>query len=399
VASSLVLTACGGGSGGSGGQAASGGTVNVGVVNTFGDPSLGESASDQWDGMQLGVKYVAEHGGLYNGAKINLTQGNENGQPALVASTVRTMTNNGTKLIIGPSLTPDCLAAAPLVDQAGAVALVGCTTTSVTGANRSGKNLYRWDTNDRITSTALGVQIAKQYKDVQDVDVVAYDYLQGHQGWDTFRQTLSAKGITFTTDHELFVPSGTTNYSAQVGALAQTPNDGKKRILVLLTWGSGYLNFLKQALPLGVLDHYEAVVTTSMYYVSAKALNGSAPNIWNSYGTCHADLWKNDIMSWLKDQMQKTHQRLPDDWSTAGFNQVLVMAAAINKAKSTDPQKVNAAMASLKVDTATDAMTMDPTTHQAQRSTPVCETVGDKSAPEGVKLLGGSILPPADTAS
>jgi branched-chain amino acid transport system substrate-binding protein len=398
VTVSLLLAACGGGDSGGGSSGESGGTVDVGFLNTFGVPASVQAATDQYEGAELGVKYVEAHGGLYNGATIALKKGNESGEPALVASTVRTMTNDGINLIIGPTLTPDCLAAAPLIDQAGAVSLVGCTTTSVTGADRAGKNLYRWDTNDFITSTALGLEIAKDYSDVQAVDVVAYDYLQGHEGWETFQNTLADKGLKPTTEHEFFVPSGTTNYSAQVGALAQTPKDGKKRVLVLLTWGAGYLNFLKQAIPLGVLDNYEAVVTTSMYYASAKALAGTAPDIWNSYGTCHADLWDNDIMAWLKDEMQKAHQRLPDDWSTVAFNQVLIMAAAINKATSTDPAKVNEAMASLQVDTATGPMTMDPDTHQAQRQAPVCQTVGDPSAPEGVKLVGGTILSPSDTA-
>lgn len=388
----LALSACGGN------NDTAGNTVTIGVVNTFGQGSQADSANNQFDGIQLGMKYVQEHGGLFNGATLRVVKGNENGEPATVATTVRKLVNNNVKLILGPALTPDCLAAQTILDQAGAIALIGCTTTSLTGPDRAGRNIYRWDTNDKITSTALGVVIANQFKDVQNVDVVAYDYLQGHEGWETFKNTLRARGITnFTTDHEFFVPSGTTNYSSQVGALAQTPKDGKRRILVLLTWGPGYLDFLKQAMRLGVLDNYAAVVTTSMYYVSAKALGGTAPKIYNSYGTCHADLWNNDRMAWLKREMLATHHRLPDDWSTIAFNQVLVMATAINKARSTDPEVVNQAMSTLEVDTATGRMTMDPVTHQARRFTPVCQTVGDPSAPEGVRLLGGNVLAPTET--
>lgn len=389
----LALAGCG--AGGSGGS--SDGNVVLGVINTFGDPAQGASASDQFDGMQLGVKYVAEHGGLYNGAKLELRQGNENGQTALVSTSTRKMVNDGVKLIIGPALTADCLAAAPIVDQAGGVAQVGCTTTSVTGPNRTGKNLFRWDTNDAITSTALATEVAKKFPDTQSVDVVAYDYLQGHQGVDTIEKTLRDKGINFTQGKVFFVPSGTTNYSSQVGALAQQPKDGKKRVLVLLTWGSGYLNFIQQALPLNILSNYEAVITTSMYYASAKALNGKAPAVYNSYGTCHASLWKNPVMDWFTKEMQATYHRLPDDWSSSGFNQVLVYAAAINKAKSTDPKKVLEAESSLTVETANGTMTMNPDTHQAQRSTPVCETQGDSASPEGVKMVTGEILPPEAT--
>lgn len=375
----------------------SGGTVKIGMINTFDQGAQSESADDHWDGAELGLKYVEEHGGLYNGAKIEIVKGVENGQPALVATTVRKMLTDDIKLIMGPALSADCLAAAPLIDQAGAVSLIGCTTTSITGRDRVGKNLYRFDTNDRLTSTALALQVIKEIPEIDIVDVVAYDYVQGHEGWETFKKVMGENGITFKTDNEFFVPATTTNYAAQVGALAQTPKDGKKRALVLLTWGSGYLNFIQQAMPLKVLDNYEAILTTSMYYKSAIALDGAAPRVYNSYGTCNANMWENDIMDWLKKEMEAKHNRLPDDWSVMGFNNVLVMAAAINEAKSTDSAKVNEAMSTLTVDLVQGTQTMNPETHQVERRTPVCESIGDPDAPEGVKLLSNSIFTPEET--
>lgn len=396
AALSLALTACGGGGSG----APPGKTVKIGVMGAFGQGEQAESAVDQYDGIQLGKKWVEEHGGLFDGSTIEFSQGTEDGKAALAATTARKMVNDGVKLVLGPAFTPDCLSAGPIFDAADAVSIVNCTTSSLTGKDRKVKNLYRWDTNDTTTSTALGLQAAKNYKDVDVVDVVAYDYLQGHEGWDTFRNTLKAKGITnYTTEHEFFVPSGTTNYSSQASVLAQTPNDSKKRILVLLTWGSGFLNFIQQAAPLGVFNRYDAVMTTNMYYKSAVALNGKAPKVWNSYGTCDSSMWKNDQMAWFTQQMQSVNKRLPDDWSTLGFNQMLAMAAAINKARSTDSAKVNEAMSTLSFDSATGTQTMNPDTHQAERGTPVCETVGDPAAPEGVKLLDSSILSASETGT
>ena len=102
-------------------------------------------------------------------------------------------------------------------------------------------------------------------------------------------------------------------------------------------------------------------------------------------------------MDWLKKEMEAKHNRLPDDWSVMGFNNVLVMAAAINEAKSTDSAKVNEAMSTLTVDLAQGTQTMNPETHQVERRTPVCESIGDPDAPEGVKLLSNSIFTPEET--
>lgn len=395
AATAVALSACSSGGSG-GGDSSSGGTVTIGSINTFNQPGSAENATDQSQGMQLGIKYVESHGGLYNKAKIKLNEQPESGtQAALVSSSVRTLVNDNVKLLIGPTLSADCLAAANQIDAAGASSLIGCTTTSLTGVDRTAKNEYRFDTNDQLTSTALAAEVAKDYKDVKTVDIVAYDYVQGHQGVTTFMSALKSKGITPSVGKEFFVPAGTTNYQAQISALAQEPKSSN-RLLVLLTWGSGYLNFIQQGTPLNLFDNYGAVLTTSMYYKTAASLKGKAPTVWNSYGTCYADVWKNDIMTWFTSNMQSTYKRLPDDWSTWGFNQVLVYAAAINKAKSTDPAKVNAALSNLSVETATGTQTMDPKTHQASRQVPVCKTSGDPSSPEGVKLEASSLFDSAD---
>lgn len=394
--SALAFAGCAGGSADGDGGDASDGTVTIGMINQYNQPGGAESADDWQDGADLAVKYIEENGGLYNGAKIKFNQQPESGtQTSLVASSLRSLFNDDVKLLIGPALSADCLAAAGPIDQAGAVSTIGCTTTSLTGPDRPGKNQFRWDTNDLLTSSGLAAEVAKDYSDVEHLDIVAYDYVQGHEGVKTFVDALKSYGVTPKVDNQFYVPASTTNYQAQISKLAQAPKTGK-RILVLLTWGSGYLNFIQQATPLDLFANYDAIMTTSMYYKTAVALNGKAPKVWNSYGTCYYSVWDNPIMEWFAKQMQSTYKRLPDDWSTVGFNQVLVYAAAINEAKSTDPAKVLDVMKTLKVDTATGTQTMEEATHQAQRQVPVCQTEGDPSAPEGVKLVQGSLFDSAE---
>lgn len=393
AATALTLTACSTGSGSSDTSKTAGPVVNIGTINQFDQGLNADGADDMYDGQELGLKYVEEHGGLYNNGKIVLTKGTESGQPALVATSVRKLLTDNVRLFIGPTLTADALAAGPLIDAAGGVFISPATTTSLTGTDRTIKSLFRFSTNDHMTSAGLALKVAEKYKDVDTIDYVAYDYLQGHEGVDVFKATLKAKGINPKVGHEQFVAATTTNYSSQIGVLAQTPKDGKKRLLVLLTWGAGYVNFLQQAAPLDFLSNYSAVLTTSMYYKSAVTLKGTAPQITNSYTNCYYSMWKNDIMTWFTKEMQKAHNRVPDDWSTDGFDSVLIYAAAINKAKSTDPAKVSKALSTLKVDTVNGTFTMNPDTHQVEREVAVCTTIGDPKAPEGVKLVDSAVYP------
>lgn len=387
----IPLAACS--SGGSASTDNGGGkTITLGMVHSFNQPGAAENATDAYQGVQLGIQYLESHGGLYNGAKFKIVKKSSNVSTTSMSTTaLRTLFNDNIKLIIGPDTSANCQADAPLIDQAGAVAIHDCTTTDFDTKDRPGKNMFNWDTNDQLTSTALAAEVKKDYGDVSKIDIVAYDYLQGHTGVDAFKAALKSQGLNPAIGKEFFVSTTATNYQAQISALAQEAKSDH-RILVLLTYGAGYLNFIQQATPLKLFDNYDAVLTTSMYYRTAVALDGKAPTIWNAYTSCYPTLWKTSEAQWLVDATQKKYKVLPDDWKVWGFNVIQAYAAAINKAKSSDPSKVLAAMQDLTVNLVQGEATMNPETHQAKRPVPVCQTVGDPSSPDGVKLLKSSVF-------
>jgi ABC-type branched-subunit amino acid transport system substrate-binding protein len=392
VAGLALLAACSSGGGSSSGGS-SGQSVPVGFLGEFGSPAFSFAADDSYAGAEAAVQYLQSHGGLYNHDTLDLIKGNAPGVPSVTIASTRKLLSQGVRLFVGPGNTSDCVAAAPLLDQAGAIYLIECASAPLTGASRTDKNVYRFFVNDTLMNNALANMVAKYYKNVQSIDVIGYDYNESQQAWQGFKTSLAALGLTPQAAHVMWVPLGTTNYSAQVSALSTEPKNGEKRILFLLTYGPGVLDVLKAALPLGVVSNYEAILTEDEYYVEAKAFNGTAPAVWNSYGTCDASMWNNPLMAYLTKYMQTNEHRLPDDWSVWGFNQILALGAGINKAQSSDAAKVNAAMASLTVNTANGEMTMNPSTHQAEMQVPACETTGSTSATEGVKLTNSTLFP------
>jgi len=393
----MLLTACG--SSGSSSTAASGSTsgsgkpVQIGFLGEFGSPAFAFAADDAYEGAQAAIKYVEAHGGLYNGSTMQLVKGNAPGVPSVTIESTRQLLGQGIRLFVGPGNTSDCVAAAPLLDSNDALNTIQCASTALTGASRTDKNTFRFFVNDQFMNTALAQTVAKYYKNVQAIDVIGYDYDESRSAWAGFQASLTALGISPKVLHVIWVPLGTTNYSSQVAALSQEPKNGQKRILFLLTYGPGVLDVLKAAIPLGVQNQYEAILTEDEYYVEAKAFKGTSPPVWNSYGTCDVNLWKNSLMTYLTSYMQSNYQRLPDDWTAWGFNQILAMAASINKAKSTDEAAVSTAMSTISVNTTNGVMTMNPTTHQASLQVPACEMTGSTSATEGVSLTQSAIYP------
>lgn len=400
VALACVACASGGGSAQAGGGSTgnSGTTIQIGYIAPFGTGFSGQNATDVETGIRAGIQYLDQHGGVLHGAKVQIVNGTETGEAAVVSSTVQTMLGNGIRIFIGPGLTPDCQAAGPLFDAAGALTLTSCVTTSLTGASRPTKHLYRAGTNDHMQATAIGYVLGKQFKDLTQVDTFAYDTAQGHSTWSQIQSVLKELNPAIKIGQQYFVPQTSTDYRSQLGAMADAEKPGGKKALALLTYGPGVLNFFQQGASLGLLKDYSVIITTNEYYLEAVALNGKAPDMWNAYDVCDYQLFNNPLMSYLANYLKKNGGgRKPDDWSVNGFDRMLIIGDAINKAGSSDPAKVMAALNTLKVNTAVGPISMNPTTHQADVPTAVCETVGNPKAPEGVQMVSGTVVPASVT--
>jgi ABC-type branched-subunit amino acid transport system substrate-binding protein len=393
VAASISAAALVAASGVSTAHAATSQTIAIGILNNFGVPNLGESATDLYQGFQIGEKYVYAHGGVLNGATFKLVTGDEGGTPGTTTSEARTLLGKGIRLISGPGITPDTEAAGPLFDQAGAVYFTDASTTSVTGTDRQLKNVYRIGTNDAMNAKGLVHVVAPLYKKATEVDVFGYDYQEGKDAWTSIRSYLSQGGLKFKSPQQIFVPLTATDYRSQVGAMTNATTGTATRILALLTYGTGDLNFLQQAGTLGLLKKYAAVLTTDEYYLEGVAFKGSAPKVWNAYDVCDWQLYNNPQMNYLAQAYHAQTGDYPSDWVVQGFDQALEFAAAINKAHSVDSSEVIKALDGLTVPLAVGNVTMSGSTHQAEAPTSVCETVGSSSAPGGLKLLRGVAVP------
>jgi branched-chain amino acid transport system substrate-binding protein len=363
------------------------------VLNNFGVPTLGVAATNVMQGLQIGEQYVYSHGGVYNGAKFKLVTADEGATPGTTTTGARTLLGKGIKIISGPAITPDTEAAGPLFDSAGAIFFSDATTTSVTGANRSLKNVYRIGTDDAMNAKGLATVVGPAEKAASVVNVFGYDYQEGKDAWTSLQSLLKQQGLKFSSPQQIFVPLTATTYTAQVGSMVNGTTGSAQRVLALLTYGGGDLNFLQEAKSVGLLAKYSAVLTTDEYYLEGLAFKGKAPAVWNAYDVCDWQLYKNAEMNYLETEYHAQTGSYPSDWVVQGFDQMLEIAAAVNKAKSSSESAVSAALSGLRVPMAVGSVTMNGSTHQAEVPTSVCETEGDPSAPGGLKLIKGEAVP------
>jgi branched-chain amino acid transport system substrate-binding protein len=267
----------------------------------------------------------------------------------------------------------------------------------MTGARRIAKNAFGVTARDGEMTRATAKVVATKYPNVTNLDIFGFDYVTGHEIAENFVRDLKGAGMKATVNQQYFVPLNNQNYQPQVSALVRGLKGSKEsRGLILTTYGSGTGAFLQQAKPFGIADQYAFISTTGGYYPVARTLNGQAPQVINGYDYGNALISDSAAnKKFVKDFQAKTG-KLPVDWSLEGFMAIQGLAAGINKAGSTDPMKVKTAMEGLTINGPLGPVVIDAKTHQFMMPIAITETVGDPSAPEGLKLIFKSLQPAAD---
>jgi branched-chain amino acid transport system substrate-binding protein len=150
-------------------------------------------------------------------------------------------------------------------------------------------------------------------------------------------------------------------------------------------WGGHFVNFAKQAKPLGYFDavKYNFIgVGEAGSPESTKAMGKDYPvGIWgNSYDAfywgetpAHRE-YTDKLAKYLKDEY-------PSSWAIQGYTGMQFLAEAIKKAGSTDSDKVSKALLGLTIDTPIGKQTIREKDHQANRGQLYGKTVKDPKFP------------------
>jgi branched-chain amino acid transport system substrate-binding protein len=150
-------------------------------------------------------------------------------------------------------------------------------------------------------------------------------------------------------------------------------------------WGGHFVNFSKQAKPLGYFDavKYNFIgVGEAGSPESTKAMGKDYPvGIWgNSYDAfywaqtpAHRD-YVARLSKYLKDEY-------PSSWAIQGYTGMQFLAEAIKKAGSTDSDKVSKALLGLTIDTPIGKQTIREKDHQANRGQLYGKTAMDPKYP------------------
>lgn len=255
-------------------------------------------------------------------------------------------------------------------------------------------NYFRVNVNDSMLMNAVGDFLKDN--PIKSWDIIAVDYSSGRDAAKKFEALVKAHGGT--VGKVLFAPSGTADFGAKISELGANPSEG----LYVTIFGSDAINLAKQQAQFGLFSKYKMVIGNSFVIPQVlPAMGDAALGVYQTLGFVPGEKGA-QAETFVEAYKKKYNGELPAYTSADQYAAIQLMAAAINKANSTDVAAVRTAMSGLKADTVLGPVEVRAADHQTARPILMNQIV---KGPDGkptydIKKVfpGPEVMPPVDPA-
>jgi branched-chain amino acid transport system substrate-binding protein len=357
----LAIGGCGKGGGGGGNESIKGGKLSVGAAL-----SLTGSLAKEGRLTKLGYDYCADSvngkGGVAVGGKkykLSLTYKDDKSEPDTAAQLVDQFNDSGRKLVLGPYGSPSTEAASAVIERNGQVMVDSSGADNAIFAKGYKNTFAVLSPATEYLSTIVKAIAAQANPKPKTVAIISAD--------DGFSKTAAKGGADEAKKQGMsvlttqFVPEHTTNVSS-----ALTKIKSRKPDLILV---SGHVEegiaAVKQAKELGVSPgggFGETVAPPTPDFL--KALGSSANGVVGSTQWTADTKGHDDIFGTAQDYARGFKQQFGEDaeyHSAEAAAACLGLVKGVEKAGSTDPDKVRDAIAGLDISSFFGPIRFDPT--------------------------------------
>ena len=255
-------------------------------------------------------------------------------------------------------------------------------------------NYFRVNVNNSMLMNAVGSFLKD--KPVKSWDILAVDYSSGRDAAKKFEALVKSRGGT--VGKVLFAPFGTADFGAKISELGANPSEG----LYVTIFGSDAINLAKQQAQFGLFKKYKMVIGNSFVIPQVlPAMGDSALGVYQTLGFVPGEPGA-QADAFVKAYEKKYNGELPPYTAADQYAAIQLMAAAINKANSTDVAAVRTALSGLKTETVLGTADVRAADHQTARPILMNEIVkgADGKPTYQIKTVfpGSEIMAPVDPA-
>lgn len=312
-------------------------------------------------GLRMGLEYATKNTMTVDGRKIVLITKDDQGKPDLAkAALAEAYQDDKVDIAIGTTASGAALAMLPIAEENKKILIVEpAVADAITGEKW---NRYIFRTSRNSSQDAISNAVAIGQKGVT-IATLGQDNAFGRDGVGAFKEALAKTGATLAAEE--YVPPATTDFTAAGQRLFDALKDkpGRKIIWVIWAGGGDPLTKLQDMDP----KRYGIELSTGGNILPAlaayKRLPGMEGATYYYYG-----IPKNPINDWLVSEHEKRFKSPPDFFTAGGFAAAMAVVTAVQKAKSTDTEKLIAAMEGMEFDTPKGKMIFRKEDHQALQS-------------------------------
>ena len=332
----VVAAGCGSGSGGGGGGgSASGSPYTIGLLATL-SGGLAQVGKDTQAGAEVAVTELNAAGGV-SGHPLQLSTKDEQGSATATVSAMREFADAGVGVVIGGTVTPDCLAANPIAEQNN-IAFISsaCNDIALTTTNRSA-NYFQVSPSTLQYANAAAQYVQQQYPTITTWDAAAYDYDTGHAFWTNFKAALSAREPSVAYGATAFFPLTATQFGPYLSTLTSAAPAGGDHGLFSFSFGAGAISFYQQGASYQLSQHFKTILAIAGSEPTSKAMGADGPQldyVYDYYYSAYQDNTMNT--KFVGDYATANNGAKPDSWAYEGYTAVLAAAAGMQKAGSSN---------------------------------------------------------------
>src|SRR5476651_1707100 len=311
-------------------------------------------------GFMLGLEYATKGTMMLDGRKIEVIVKDDQLKPDMgKAALEQAYGDDKVDLAVGTTGSAVALAMLPVAEEYKKVLIVEpAVADQITGDKW---NRYIFRTARSSMQDALAAAATLKDENIS-IATLAQDYAFGKDGIASLKEALAAVGSKAKIVHEEYAPQTTTDFTAPGQRIFDALKDRPGRKVVVVIWAGAHpLPKLMDLKP----ERYKIEIAPGGNVLPVMAGWKQFPGLEGAiYYYCGFP--KNPVNDWLVAEYKKKNNGAPPDFFVAGgMSAALAAVQAISKAKSTDTEKLIAAMEGMEFDTPKGKMVFRKEDHQA----------------------------------
>ena len=311
-------------------------------------------------GLRMGFEYATKGTMAIDGRKIVIITKDDQGKPDVAKTALaEAYEDDKVDLAIGTTASPAALAMLPVAEERKKILIVEpAVADSITG-DKWNRYIFRTGRNSSQDAISNAVAIGKQGVTVA---TLGQDNAFGRDGVAAFKEALAKTGATIAAEE--YAPAASTDFTASAQRLFDALKDKPGKKIIWVIWaGPTPMTKLQDMNP----GRYGVELSSGGNILPAMAAYKTLPGMEGATYYYH-DIPQNDVNKWLVAEHQKRFNAPPDFFTAGGFAAAMAAATAVSKAKSTDTEKLIAAMEGMEFQTPKGKMVFRKEDHQAMQS-------------------------------